>query len=248
MSVVNVTSVEVGQNPAPLYRQFRFEVIFECLERLEADLDWKLIYVGSSNDKSYDQELDCVVMGPVNRGVLKFALEAEAPDFSKIPPDDIHGFTIILLTGAYRDEEFVRIGWYIHNVYTDTELQEFPPELPQLDKMQRIILTEAPRVTRFKISWDNPKPLFEETQVAQPPSTQDQCEIAAALSALRADMSASMENDDDKQCQQQCQQQTDDPPVENTANNCFTNTNGFPWLANTVPCGGAFAAPDVEMS
>lgn len=157
MSLVNVTSVEVGKNPTSVLDGFRFEVVFECLERLEEDLEWKLIYVGSSDDKSLDQELDCVVMGPINRGALKFTFETEGPDFSKIHAEDIHGFTIVLLTGSYRDEEFIRIGWYVHNVYPDTELEDDPPELPLMDKLQRVILTDAPRVTRFKISWDNPK-------------------------------------------------------------------------------------------
>eukprot|EP01071_Lankesteria_metandrocarpae_P007467 Lankesteria_metandrocarpae@DN4690_c0_g1_i2.p1 len=157
MALVNVTKVEVGRNPAAITDPFQFEVVFECLERLEADLDWKLTYVGSSENKTLDQELDSVVMGPINRGALKFAFEASPPDFTKIPVEDIHGFTIILLTGAYRTEEFIRIGWYIHNDYTDTELQMDPPEIPLLHKMHRYVLTDDPRVTRFKISWDNPR-------------------------------------------------------------------------------------------
>eukprot|EP01070_Trichotokara_eunicae_P008200 Trichotokara_eunicae@DN5673_c0_g1_i1.p1 len=92
----------------------------------------------------------------MRRGALRFVFSADAPDFSKIPPEDIHGITVVLLTGSYKEQEFIRIGWYVHNIYVDAEMQENPPDIPQLDKMRRIILTDAPRLTRFRIEWDNP--------------------------------------------------------------------------------------------
>ena len=50
--------------------------------------------------------------------------------------------------------EFIRIGYYVNNSYTDQELEETPPERPIVEKLQREILAEKPRVTRFPILWE----------------------------------------------------------------------------------------------
>lgn len=63
--------------------------------------------------------------------------------------------TVVLLTCSYRGHEFVRVGYFINNEYTDPELRENPPTQPQFDKVQRNILGDKPRVTRFKINWDD---------------------------------------------------------------------------------------------
>lgn len=61
----------------------------------------------------------------------------------------------MLLTCSYRGQEFVRVGYFINNEYTDPELRENPPAKPLFDKVARNILATKPRVTRFKINWDN---------------------------------------------------------------------------------------------
>lgn len=61
----------------------------------------------------------------------------------------------MLLTCSYRGQEFVRVGYFINNDYSDMELRENPPAKPQFDKMTRNILASKPRVTRFKINWDD---------------------------------------------------------------------------------------------
>ena len=40
-----------------------------------ADLQWKLIYVGSAESEKFDQVLDDVEVGPVRRGKYKFVLQ-----------------------------------------------------------------------------------------------------------------------------------------------------------------------------
>lgn len=68
---------------------------------------------------------------------------------------DAVGVTIVLLTCSYRGQEFVRVGYFINNDYTDPELKENPPARPLFDKLTRNILATKPRVTRFKINWDD---------------------------------------------------------------------------------------------
>lgn len=42
------------------------------------DLEWKLIYVGSAEDETYDQLLESVLVGPVNVGNYRFVLQASS--------------------------------------------------------------------------------------------------------------------------------------------------------------------------
>jgi len=39
------------------------------------DLEWKIIYVGSSESKEYDQVLDSIMVGPVPCGVNQFIFQ-----------------------------------------------------------------------------------------------------------------------------------------------------------------------------
>ena len=63
------------------------------------------------------------------------------------------GVTVVLLTCSYLGREFVRVGYYINNEYTEEALREEPPVVPQFDKLARVILADKPRVTRFPIAW-----------------------------------------------------------------------------------------------
>ena len=83
----------------------------------------------------------------------KFVFETEAPDLSKIPNTEVIGVTVVLLSCAYDDREFVRVGYYVNNEYGDEALANDPPAKPIIDKVQRNILAEKPRVTRFAIKW-----------------------------------------------------------------------------------------------
>jgi len=85
---------------------------------------------------------------------LSVYIQADPPDFSKIPPEDIQT-TVILLTCAYKGQEFIRVGYYVNNEYTDEALREDPPDNPIVDKLMRNILADKPRVTKFPINWGN---------------------------------------------------------------------------------------------
>lgn len=61
---------------------------------------------------------------------------------------------MLLLTCSYQGQEFVRVGYYINNDYEDEKLREEPPQKVLLDKVQRNILTDKPRVTKFPINFN----------------------------------------------------------------------------------------------
>lgn len=155
MAKVQLCNVVVLDNPAPFFNPFQFELTFECIEELKEDLEWKMIYVGSAESEEHDQILDTICVGPIPEGKHMFVFQADPPDVQKIPVADALGVTVVLLTCSYRQQEFVRVGYFINNEYTEPELRENPPAQPQFDKVFRNILASEPRVTRFKINWDD---------------------------------------------------------------------------------------------
>lgn len=157
MSAVNLTNVAVLSNPAAFLSPFQFEISYECLTPLKDDLEWKLVYVGSAEDETCDQVLESVFVGPVNVGSYRFVFEADPPDPTKIQEGDIIGVTVLLLTCSYMGQEFVRVGYYVNNDYDDEQLREEPPSKVLIDRIQRNILTDKPRVTKFPINFNEPE-------------------------------------------------------------------------------------------
>jgi histone chaperone ASF1 len=122
------------------------------ISRNKPDLEWKLIYVSSPAHESLDQELDDCLVGPVPVGVNAFDFECDAPVVSKIPPEDLLGVAALILTGSYKDQEFVRVGYYQNTEYDNPEMIENPPREVMVERLVRDISTK-PRVTRFQIKW-----------------------------------------------------------------------------------------------
>eukprot|EP00093_Oithona_nana_P000813 00813.XXX_1896_673_1 [CDS] Oithona nana genome sequencing. len=188
MAKVHVCNVLVLDNPAQFLSKLEFEITFECIEDLPEDLEWKIIYVGSAESEEFDQILDTVYVGPVPEGRHKFVFTADPPNPHKIPVSDVVGVTVILITCAYRGQEFIRVGYYVSNEYSDPEMQETPPEKPVFDKLNRNILASNPRVTKFKINWDP-------TNSTNQPSTSQQ---EGEEGTLGEPNNAEMEDDDSK--------------------------------------------------
>jgi len=117
------------------------------------DLEWKLIYVSSPDREELDQELNDCLVGPVPVGVNSFEFEGSAPDTLKIPPEDVLGVAALILTGSYKDQEFVRVGYYQNTEYDNEEMRQDPPSNILFDRLVRDINLK-PRVTRFQIKWD----------------------------------------------------------------------------------------------
>ena len=127
----------------------------------------------------YDQELDSLLVGPVPVGVNKFVFEADPPDLNRIPNSDIIGVTVILLTCSYDGREFVRVGYYVNNEYTDEALIAEPPAKAVVEKVRRSILAEKPRVTRFAIKWDSEASAPAEFPPEQPDADNQEDDEAA---------------------------------------------------------------------
>ena len=156
------------------------------------DLEWKVLYVGSAQDASRDQVLDEILVGPVPVGVNKFVLQADAPDPTKLAQEDLLGVTVVLVTCSYKEREFVRVGYYVNNEYHDPDAPVVPtpntdssnpgdmeeeevrpitlPNPIPLERIQRQILADKPRVTKFPISWGDEDTM--ESEMGAPASGQ----------------------------------------------------------------------------
>lgn len=156
MSAINITSVNVLDNPSYFQNPLQLEIQYECLYPLQHDLEWKLIYVGSPESEKYDQVLDSVLVGPVAPGSYRFVFQADPPNPKQLPQDDIVGVTVMLLTCSYNQQEFMRVGYYVSTDYYEEQYREMetPPNPPLIDKLVRNILADKPRVTRFPIDFD----------------------------------------------------------------------------------------------
>lgn len=189
MALVNVVNMAVLDNPAQFLSPFSFEITFECLQPLQDDLEWKVLYVGSAEDTTHDQVLDEILVGPIPVGINKFVLQADAPDISQIPQDDILGVTVVLVTCSYREKEFVRVGYYVNNEYTEPYNEETGPPKPlDMNKVRRCVLSEKPRVTRFPVQWGDKEELqntVEEGGSSTAAGQQDDAPAAATSAMLK---------------------------------------------------------------
>ncbi|KIP02355.1 hypothetical protein PHLGIDRAFT_79229 [Phlebiopsis gigantea 11061_1 CR5-6] len=153
MSIVTIRNVEFLNNPARFLDKYHFRVTFECIAPLPDDIEWRLIYVSCPGNEELDQELDDCLVGPVPAGVNSFEFEGSAPQPQKIPTEDVLGVAALILTGSYKDQEFVRVGYYQNTEYDNEDMNLNPPSMIQFDKLVRDI-NMKPRVTRFQIKWD----------------------------------------------------------------------------------------------
>jgi len=152
MSKVKIANVELKNPVAKFSDNIEMDISFECMEQIEADLDWELVFVGSSDDSANDQVLESVAVGPVKVGSNKFTLSAPAPNINKIAAADLLDCTLLLLKCSYKGQLFVQVGYFVNNQYSEKELQENPPSEPVVEKLVRE-LSSTPRVTTFPIDW-----------------------------------------------------------------------------------------------
>nr|QSE03627.1 histone chaperone ASF1 [Metchnikovella dogieli] len=159
MTLVVLKKIDVCSKQAPFGEPITFQITFQCVEDIDGVIEWKMIYIGSGESEDFDQMLGRVSIGPIPRGLNRFVFEGCAPDITRIPHDEIVDVTVVLLIGTYKEQEFVRVGYYIRNEYTgpeqntDSEEGAVPKELRAEDLTRVFVSNETPRVTYFPIGW-----------------------------------------------------------------------------------------------
>ncbi|OEU19253.1 ASF1-like protein, partial [Fragilariopsis cylindrus CCMP1102] len=142
----------VLDNPTCFTSPFQFEITFECLQELDDDLEWKVLYVGSAQDMTRDQILDEILVGPVPVGwcVGKILHEKSRSDCTTT-------CTTCNTTCTCRTKTTIECGWYTSHESMEPVIPITPqPSIPNpvpLEHIQRQILADKPRVTKFPISW-----------------------------------------------------------------------------------------------
>ena len=156
MASINILNIIPKNITSKFTDPFSFEVIFEVLSELNKEIEWKMIYIGSAEDKKYDQILETIeIDGPFKLGSMKFEFIGEAPDIKQIPESEILGVTAVILCCSYNNQEFFRCGYYLNNVYDNEEMNLNPPEKVDQSRIIRSLLADKPRITRFDIEWDS---------------------------------------------------------------------------------------------
>ena len=156
MAAINILNIIPKNITAKFTDPFSFEVIFEVLSELKKEIEWKMIYIGSAEDKKYDQILETIeIDGPFHLGSMKFEFTGEPPDIKLIPESEILGVTAVILCCSYNNQEFFRCGYYLNNLYDNEEMNLNPPEKVDQNRIIRSLLADKPRITRFDIEWDN---------------------------------------------------------------------------------------------
>ena len=156
MASINILNIIPKNTTSKFTDPFSFEIIFEVLSNLKKEIEWKMIYIGSAEDKNYDQILETIeIDGPFHLGSMKFEFIGEPPDISKIPESEVLGVTAIILCCSYNNQEFFRCGYYLNNIYDNEEMNINPPEKVDKNRIIRSLLADKPRITRFDIEWDN---------------------------------------------------------------------------------------------
>jgi len=75
-----------------------------------------------------------------NYCIIFLAFQADPPDCSKIPREDAVGVTVVLLTCSFKNQEFIRVGYYVNNEYSEPEMKENPPLEPDYTKVFDMLL------------------------------------------------------------------------------------------------------------
>jgi hypothetical protein len=92
MNCINVTDVQVLNNPATFTTPLQFEITFECVSPIKEgtfvtvspsppDLQWSLCYVGAADSTAHDQMLETIELGPINVGLSRFIFQVCSDSF-----------------------------------------------------------------------------------------------------------------------------------------------------------------------
>lgn len=225
MAEVNVTKVVVNNPISDIFDPFVFTIEFEALNKLQADIEWKIFYISTVNEEdgegNRDIELDNILLGPIERGVMMFDYAVNPPDYKNMDIDNVLGLQAILISAHYKEREFIRIAYYMNSYYKDVELREKPPLEPQYDKICRHIFVESPRIVKFNINWDND----EKDEFKEFDKDNEKLEVLNSEVEIEGEIEGEVEGDVSKEGNVSKEaEQLSKVQSEITQNN-FTNTN-----------------------
>lgn len=141
-------------NPGPFKEPFRWRMRVDASTQLVEPMSISFVWVGSSRSSEFDQMLDSFDVGPFVPGVTEFYLECDPPQVARIPPEDVLGVTVLLISFQYRAQEFLRVGYYTQVAYFDDAMNSCPPQVADADHLGRFLAMTQPAVTIIPVAWD----------------------------------------------------------------------------------------------
>lgn len=149
-----MTNIKIAKPVSKPTEPILLTVSFESLQSLTCNITWKAIYVGNSDDPSFDQVLDTVNMEGAEKGMAEFDWELDAPDYSKLPSEfDIFDTSVIMILVYAADKEFFRCSYLTTHGYTNEKYEEEPPETVQWAEVERRINAKKPIIATADIDW-----------------------------------------------------------------------------------------------
>lgn len=155
MALVNVVNVSMLNSSSTFDQPFEFDITLHVSAKLRADVEFKVVYVGSTESSAHDQLLESVLVGPLLVGPSQFLLKVPAPSFAKLRQGEVLGVTVLLLHALFEGKEFFRMGFYVNNELRGEPMDEEKAKRVKLDpsKIVREVLTDKPYVGRTQIEW-----------------------------------------------------------------------------------------------
>jgi len=102
MNPVEVVNIKIVNNPDLFTKPIFVNITISCKMLLSEDVDFAVIYVGSSKDESKDQILESFSLKPTEVGLMEFQIEIPPPNPAKIPTKgDLLGVTAIIFSLSY---------------------------------------------------------------------------------------------------------------------------------------------------
>ena len=117
MGYFNITNVQFASSSQKINDNFLLKIQFECLREIKQEIEWKVVYVADSDNKSFDQELDSIYMDSLNYGSSEFDWNVSKPDYSKIPNAmEIFDSTLLMLIVSINKYVVFIFGNWINDV------------------------------------------------------------------------------------------------------------------------------------
>ncbi|CAJ15961.1 anti-silencing protein ASF 1 like protein, putative [Trypanosoma equiperdum] len=153
--IVQLLEIElIGDNPSSYTQPMHWRMRLEALEALDDTISIAFVWVGSAASPNHDQVLDSFDVGPLAQGVTEFTMECDPPQVELVPTQEVLGVTILVISFQYREQEFLRVGYYTQVAYFDGRMNNCPPPVPQVELMGRFIAMPRPTVTVTPIAWN----------------------------------------------------------------------------------------------
>ncbi|KAG0442472.1 Histone chaperone ASF1 [Dictyocoela muelleri] len=115
--VLTLRSIKPDSFQKHLLEPIQLSLVLDNTHQIDDDVEFTIIYTGDPENDEHDQIVCEELVGPIPAGKVGFNLETSIVDFNKIPIDSLFGVTSIILEGKYKDQQFLRVGYFVNVSY-----------------------------------------------------------------------------------------------------------------------------------